>query len=361
MPINQTIWKISNGVEEIGKNKLDSELELENVLESNIEIINENWLIIGRQVRTFSNKYIDLLAIDVSGSIIILELKKEKTPREIIAQALDYASFVKGLSSSEISEIFENYKKKYINMGDSLNDLYFKKFGVLLDDDIVNNSHQIIIVATELDSSTERIVTYLNDSSVPLNAVFFKIFSINNEKYITRAWYIDPYETADIATQVISKNVKEPWNNEFYVSFGANENRNWEDAQKYGFISAAGGIWYTRTLNLLNIGDRVWVNIPRIGYVGVGRVIDTAHKADEVYFNGSNIYNLETKGKYNKDNISDDDKAEYIVKIEWIKTVELNNAVSEIGFFGNQNTVCKPLAQRWNHTIDRLKNIWKIT
>ena len=239
--------------------------------------------------------------------------------------------------------------------------MYFKKFNIPLDDDSVNNSHQIIIVATELDSSTERIVTYLNDSSVPINAVFFKIFSISNEKYITRAWYIDPYETADIATLAVSKNTKEPWNNEYYVSFGITENRNWDDAQKYDFISAGGGIWYTRTLNLLNIGDRVWVNVPRYGYVGAGKVIDTAHRADEVFFNGNNLFNLETKGKYHKDFITDEDKAEYVVKVEWAKTVSLEQAVSEIGFFGNQNTVCKPLAQRWNHTIERLKDIWKIT
>ena len=33
----------------------------------------------------------------------------------------------------------------------------------------------------------------------------------------------------------------------------------------------------------------------------------------------------------------------------------LNEAVSEVGFFGNQNTVARPKTHKWNHTIEQLK------
>ena len=46
---------------------------------------------------------------------------------------------------------------------------------------------------------------------------------------------------------------------------------------------------------------------------------------------------------------------EYFVKVKWIKDLPLNEAVSEVGFFGNQNSVCKPTTPKWNHTVDRLK------
>lgn len=49
------------------------------------------------------------------------------------------------------------------------------------------------------------------------------------------------------------------------------------DAVQYGFICAGGGAWYSKTLQLLNQGDRVWVNVPGgYGYVGVGEVIGCA-------------------------------------------------------------------------------------
>ena len=56
----------------------------------------------------------------------------------------------------------------------------------------------------------------------------------------------------------------------------------------------------------------------------------------------------------------DPENAEYVVKVEWIKTVAASKAVKEIGFFGNQNSVCRPTAEKWVFTIDRLKKCWGI-
>jgi len=42
---------------------------------------------------------IDLLCIDESGNLIVVELKRDKTPREVTAQTLDYASWVDSLTS----------------------------------------------------------------------------------------------------------------------------------------------------------------------------------------------------------------------------------------------------------------------
>jgi RecB family endonuclease NucS len=54
--------------------------------------VGEPLLIIGRQVATSSGKVIDLLAADADGVLHVLELKKDKTPREVVAQVLDYGS-----------------------------------------------------------------------------------------------------------------------------------------------------------------------------------------------------------------------------------------------------------------------------
>ena len=50
----------------------------------------------------------------------------------------------------------------------------------------------------------------------------------------------------------------------------------------------------------------------------------------------------------------DDDNAEYLVPVEWFESTTLNKAFSETGVFGNQNSVCKPTASKWGHTVDRL-------
>lgn len=50
---------------------------------------------------------------------------------------------------------------------------------------------------------------------------------------------------------------------------------------------------------------------------------------------------LPLKGQY-LGYVDDPEKAEYLVKVHWIKTVPASQAVKETRFFGNQNTVCRP-------------------
>ena len=47
--------------------------------------------------------------------------------------------------------------------------------------------------------------------------------------------------------------------------------------------------------------------------------------------------------------------SEYYVGVEWLDTVSESKAVSEVGLFGNQNTVAAPRSPKWEHTIERLK------
>jgi hypothetical protein len=58
----------------------------------------------------------------------------------------------------------------------------------------------------------------------------------------------------------------------YYYSAGEGERRRWADMTRYGFISAGGGRWHSRTLRALRPGHRVWAHIPKVGYVGAGHV-----------------------------------------------------------------------------------------
>jgi len=73
-------------------------------------------------VETAYGKFIDLLCMDSEGTLVIVELKRDKTPREVTAQALDYASWVKTLNAEEIEKIAAAYFK-----GESLESAFGKK------------------------------------------------------------------------------------------------------------------------------------------------------------------------------------------------------------------------------------------
>lgn len=48
------------------------------------------------------------------GSVIIIELKRHKTPRDVIAQAIDYASWVVDIDDSKLVDIYFNIAKTFI-------------------------------------------------------------------------------------------------------------------------------------------------------------------------------------------------------------------------------------------------------
>jgi RecB family endonuclease NucS len=69
-------------------------------------MLSDDWMLIGRQENTGLGGIIDLLAIAPDGSLVLIELKRDKTPRDVVAQSLDYASWVEKLQPEDIAAIF---------------------------------------------------------------------------------------------------------------------------------------------------------------------------------------------------------------------------------------------------------------
>ena len=353
MPIRTALWKVTAQPEQLSEAVLPSEKLLEDMIVAQPLLLSDAWMLIGRQERTGLGGVIDLLAIAPDGSLVLIELKRDRTPRDVVAQALDYASWVEDLQAEDIAAIYRRFKP-----GQSLADDFKARFGQALDEDTLNQSHQIVIVAAQLDESSERIVAYLNKRDIAINVLCFQVFANGADQLLSRAWLLDPVHTQVNVTPA-SDGPTEPWNGEFYVSFGHSATRSWVEAVQYGFICGGGGAWYSRTLQLLNVGDRVWVNVPRTGYVGVGRVTGRAQQAADFKLTtgASEVPALDVLklGDYHRDLAADPERCEWFVPVQWLKTVPLEQAVQEIGFFGNQNTVCKPTTPKWRSTVERLK------
>lgn len=355
MPIHHAIWRVGEQPAPLVSSRLASEQQLEEMIVRDPRILSSEWMLIGRQEVTSHGGRVDLLAIAPDASLVLIELKRDRTPREIIAQALDYASWVDQLTPDRVAQIYQRYSG-----GKSLDVDFQEFFGVELDEETLNQSHQIIIVAAELDPSTERILGYLNARDIAINAVFFQVFEHGDDKLLSRAWLMDPGETqANVASTTTAKGEKEPWNGEFYVSYGGAASRCWEDACRYGYVSAGGGSWYSKTLKLLSPGDRVWVKIPQKGYVGVGRVLEAVQPVKGFTVQTENgeqpALDVLKHAEQYRLHADDPDLSEYFVRVRWLGAVAESEAISEVGLFGNQNTVCQPTTPKWRHTVERLK------
>ena len=357
MALSQLLYSLeSKKLLETGE--FTSEKELENLLCENIDLLDSNWLVIGQQIITKNGKILDLLCMDRGYKLIVLELKKELTPREVTAQVIEYASYVAEMEKDSLARAYIAYAEKHPGVPKTLNEAFRAKFGVELDDSQIDNVPRMVIVAAKMDDGTEHIIRYLRQTyNVDINILFFQIFKHGEERLLSRVWFEDNVEIE------AKPEYDNRWNREYYISFGADSSRKWEDACKYGFISAGGGKWYTQTLKMLHSGDRVWGNLPHTGYVGVGIVQADVQQASEASWEvdgvDTEMKDMEVQGSYfyNEDNA---EYAEFVVPVKWIKTVPAQNAVKETGFFGNQNTVCRPTAEKWDFTVNRLKTIWVI-
>ncbi|MDC1213876.1 endonuclease NucS [Rhodospirillales bacterium] len=359
MTINHSIWTVGNEPKALTVARMPSENQLEEMIVAQPEILSSEWMIIGRQETTTYGGRIDLLAIAPDGSLILIEIKRDRTPREVVAQAIDYASWVQSLQAEDVAAIYQRYSN-----GGSLSTAFRERFNTVLDEDVLNQSHEIIIVAAELDPSSERIVAYLSQHDIPINVITFQVFQSGDELLLSRAWFIDPVET-QVNASSRADGPSQEWNGEYYVSYGTgNGTRSWDDAKEFSFISAGGGRWYSSKLGLLSEGDRIWVKEPAYGFVGVAEVTGTVQSAKDfkVKKDGREVPVLEAavRGTYHSEFIDDEDKAEYFVPVKWLHTVPLDDAISEVGLFGNQNTVCQPKAPKWRHTTERLMQLFPI-
>jgi len=351
MPIEVGIWRLGEKVEKVEVSSLESEATLEETLAEDISILSPNLMLIGRQVPTAHGKFIDLLGMDAEGNLVVVELKRNRTPRDVVAQLLDYASWVLGLSYEDIAEVYAER-----NSGQKLEEGFADAFSGSPPEKL-NQSHQLIVVASELDASTERIIDYLSDNyGVPINAVFFRHFRDGDTAYLARTWLIDPDEAEAKASKSARRRSSEPWNGrDFYVSLGEGTRRSWDDCRKYGFISGGGGRWYSQTLDLLFPGARVFVNIPKTGYVGVGTVREKSVPVTEfsVTLDGKETPILEAPLKAPEMGADADDpeSCEYLVRVEWLRAVPREEAHWEKGLFAVQHTACR---MRNRFTLERL-------
>src|SRR5690554_6022849 len=161
------------------------EEQLETWIENNPYcLLDEKVLIIGRQVTTNLGSIVDLLALDKSGDLVVIELKRDSTPRDTVAQILEYTSFVEDLSYQQLEEIFIDYTgEENINLTD-----YHRNYFELQEDEAVafNKNQKLLIIAQVITKEVKQTATYLRKKGLDFYCLEFKYFiDQNKEKLIS--------------------------------------------------------------------------------------------------------------------------------------------------------------------------------
>ena len=226
MALEVKLWKVeADGLAAVERERLDLEDRLEDWLWEDIGLLSHDLLVIGRQIHQYGGA-LDLLAVDRKGNLVVIELKRDRTPRDVVAQALDYASWVQQLDG----EYIEQCSQKHL---DRSFDQAFQSAFDCEPPEVVNERQRIYIVASSLDASTQRIVEYLAGThGVDINAATFSYFKVAGGEFVARSMLLADEEsrrgrgTRRLATMRQSARVE---NGELVVEFPEDDLRkSWE-------------------------------------------------------------------------------------------------------------------------------------
>jgi len=155
---------------------------LEDWMESNPNGVLEdgNLLIIGRQISTNLGGFIDLLGIDRDGDVVIIELKRDRTPRDTLAQALEYASFAEQLNIGQLESILQKYQNDdSITLSD-----YHRNYFELSSEEAVafNKDQRIVIVGQRISDEIKQTSLFLRAKGIRVTCLEFFFFQTDDGK-----------------------------------------------------------------------------------------------------------------------------------------------------------------------------------
>ena len=194
-------------IEESGKltkvnhKPVNEEKDIDIVIESHPDVIEPDLRIIGRQVVTNTGKFVDVMAIDKDANVVIIEDKKSKVPREVIAQILDYAVWAETLKDHQLNKIAKENVKLYGHT------TLAKMFEEWTGDDNPdwNENQKLYVVGEEIDNETKDMLSYLHRKGIQIFAKTLKFHERDDGK---RQLIVDPIVVAKEKKQHKGKTTK---------------------------------------------------------------------------------------------------------------------------------------------------------
>ncbi|TWT55237.1 PDDEXK family nuclease [Allorhodopirellula solitaria] len=338
--------------------------DLQRLLQDRIEILDPNLLVISEEFSDWeeSKRRIDLLALDREGNVVVVELKRTEDGGHMELQALRYAAMVSAITFADAEKTFANYLAKRDDVRDAKETLLsFLGWDEPIESDF-GKAVRVMLVAAEFSKEITTSVLWLREQRIDISCVRIKPYGTREELFLDVQTIIPLPEAEAYQIKIRQKQAAKDgstvsaWNgHDFYVSLGEFDDANWDDCRKYGFVAGSGGRWFTRTLDHLFVGARVFVLIPKHGYVGVGIVKEKNQTVDKFMVGeGSEakcLLDLPLSAKDMSNHIGDPDMCSNLVRVEWIKTVSRDQPFWEPGLFASRHTACKLKDQ---NTIDRV-------
>lgn len=143
--------------------ELKERRDIQEWIAANPGILGEDLLIIGKEFSGFdlTNERPDLLAVDSSGKLVVIELKRDDSGSDAHWQAIKYASYLRRATAEQIVEMLAEHKG--VSQEDARN-LLMQHLGTDDDDlNALNNDQRIILASHRFAREVTSAVLWLND------------------------------------------------------------------------------------------------------------------------------------------------------------------------------------------------------
>ena len=191
---------------------LDERHNLQEWIAKEPSSLGEDLLIIQKEFDGFADtkERLDLLAIDKSGNLVIIENKLDDSGRDVTWQAIKYASYCSSLSKSDVIEIYQKYLNDQClkeSATENLSDFFDNRD--LKDVDInVGNGQRIFFVAANFRKEVTSSVMWLLNSGLKMKC--FKVTPYEyNGKVLLDFDQIIPVKDAEDYTISIAKKTQD--------------------------------------------------------------------------------------------------------------------------------------------------------
>ena len=190
---------------------------LQEWISKNTDILGERLLIIQKEFSGFDDtkERLDLLALDESGNLVIIENKLDDSGRDVVWQALKYASYCSSLTKNDIKDIFQKYldaqgEKEHSEklICDFLETEDFSEIELNSDD------QRIIMIAANFRKEVTSTAMWLLDHNIKIKCIKVTPYELNGQVFLDTEQIIPIVDAEDYLIKIANKKQEELINRE---------------------------------------------------------------------------------------------------------------------------------------------------
>jgi hypothetical protein len=179
-----------DNMKRVTESELDQEANLEQrlVRTDGAKIGDVEVLYVGRQGSPGEGGIFDILGVDERGDTVVVELKRGRTPRKVVAQALEYAGEIRNVDYDYLDERYSEFlrdEQGYTDPGDipSLRQAHREYFDLEepLSEREFNDDQRLVVVGTDFSDVVLNMADFLRENGIDVVAVEYSTYRDDEE------------------------------------------------------------------------------------------------------------------------------------------------------------------------------------